>query len=201
MKLILITVAIAFLGPSLSAREPESVSKEDLISSYREFRQAASKFMAGMTAMYESASFSSKKTEKELIAERDQNYRLARPHIDKSIKLNPFYSPAYEMRAVILRDTEEKLELAIQDFTKAIELEPEFESAIVARGEIFVRLGKVEDARRDLATLEQRKSPRANELRAGIERSEQDGADHPPTTLESKPEGKEKPKSDTEGQL
>ena len=136
--------------------------------------------MAGMTAMYESASFSSKKSEKDLIAERDRNYRLARPHIDRSIELNPFYSPAYEMRAVILRDAEKELKLAIQDFTKAIELDPEFVSAIVARGELFVSLGEFEHARIDLATLEQRKSPRANGLRAKIKRSEQavDGNPH-----------------------
>ena len=199
MKPILLIALTALLSLGEAVGEPESIPKGDLIEAYREFRAAAEDFAAGMTAMYESASFASKKSEEDLKADRDRRYRAALPHIERSIKLNPYYSPAYEMRAVILRDAKGDLQGAVRDFTTAVELDPEQESSIVARAELLLKLGRMEEARRDLANLEKRKSRRATSLRAKIDKSEQDGADQPATVPESKAEGKDKPKPESEG--
>jgi len=117
-------------------------------------------------------------------AERDRKYRAALFHIEASIKLNPFFAPAYETRAVILRDKGD-LAGAVRDFTRSVELDPALESSIAIRGEILLKLGRIEEARRDLAHLEERKSGHAIRLRDKIQSSEQGGR-QPATAPESK---------------
>lgn len=196
MKPILFLALSAILCLGEAIGEPESISKTDLIEAYREFRTATAEFTSGMTAMYESASFASKKTEKQMKADRDRSYRAALPHIEKSIKLNPYFSPVYEIRAVILRDAQGDLAGAVQAFTKAIELDPAQDSAIASRAELLLKLGRREEARRDLAQLEERKSAHANGLRDKIE--SESGAGQPATRSESDSEGGYKPQPDSE---
>jgi tetratricopeptide (TPR) repeat protein len=183
MKPILLIALAALLSLGEAVGEPESIPKGELIEAYREFRAAAEDFTAGMTAMYESASFASRKGEEELKTDRDRQYLAALPHIERSIKLNPYYSPAYEMRAVILCDAKGDLPGAVRDFTTAVELDPEQESSIVARAELLLQLGRIEEVRRDLANLEKRKSRRATSLRAKIDKIEQAGARQPATAV------------------
>ncbi len=45
-----------------------------------------------------------------------------------------------------------EVELAIEDYTKAIELKPDFAEAYYYRGGAFLRLGEQEKAKSDLAT-------------------------------------------------
>ena len=45
-----------------------------------------------------------------------------------------------------------KLELAIEDYTKATELKPDYANAYYNRGGVFLRLGEREKARADLTT-------------------------------------------------
>jgi tetratricopeptide (TPR) repeat protein len=186
MRSIPFIALTALLSLGEVAGEPESIPKDDLIEAYREFRAAAAEFTAGMTAMYEAASFASKKSEAEMKADRDRRYRAALPHIELSVELNPYYSPAYEMRAIILRDAKGDLAGAVRDFTTAVELDPEQESSIVARAELLLQLGRIEEARRDLADLEGRESRRAPILRGKIDKSEQDGGGQPAARPESK---------------
>jgi tetratricopeptide (TPR) repeat protein len=173
MKPILVMALSAILCLGEAIGEPESISKIDLIEAYREFRAATVEFTAGMCAMFESASFASKKNEKVMKADRDRHYRASLPHVDKSIKLNPYFSPVYEMCATILRDAEGDIAGAVEAFSKAIELDPAQDAVIAARAELLLKLGRIEDARRDLAHLEERKSGLANGLRANIKTSEQ----------------------------
>lgn len=186
MKSIPLIVLTAILGLGIAAGEPESIQKDDLIEAYREFRAAAAEFTAGTAAMFEAASFASKKSEKEMESDRKRNFRAALHHLDRSIALNPFYAPAHEMRGVILRETGENLPAAVVSFSKAVELDPEQESSIVVRGELLLRLGKIEEARRDLASLEKLNSRRATGLRTKIEQSVEG---HLPTKPSPLPEG------------
>ena len=199
MKPILLIALPALLGLGEAVGEPQSIPKEDLIQAYREFRDATEEFTAGMTAMYESSSFSSKRSEEDLKADRNKRYRAALPHIERSIKLNPFFAPAYEMRAVILRDAMGDPEGAVRDFTRAVELDPEQESPIVARAELLLQLGRMDEALQDLSELEERKSRRAASLRAKVDKSEQAGAGQSATRPESKSVGSDKPQPEAEG--
>ena len=61
----------------------------------------------------------------------------------------PEFGRAYYRRGMAFHG-DERFDLALEDFDRAIELEPDFPNSYIARAKIYIDRDRIEDARADL---------------------------------------------------
>src|SRR2546428_11581245 len=81
----------------------------------------------------------------------------------KAVELRPGYAEAWNGLGYALRNQGKYVE-SIQAYDEALRLRPEFPEALEYLGEAYVKLGRLEDARRLLARLRPLDAGRAREL-------------------------------------
>jgi tetratricopeptide (TPR) repeat protein len=84
------------------------------------------------------------------------NYSAAVPKFEAALKANPNLSQAHLLAAFCLRKLgPASYAASLQHLNSALKLNPNMGEAYESRGVLYVKMGKKEDAQKDLATLKQ----------------------------------------------
>ncbi len=178
------------------------MTKENAIEAIREYRTGV-KLISAIHADLKQFSFTTDPADEIGIPkERIEDYQRARKHLEKSVALNPYLPEAYVFLANSYWEIENDLQKTIEYYSKALDLDPDYDDVISARGQVFIILKRIEDAEKDLQRLEALESDHAPPLREQVAElktsSEQPGTGQPATRPEPKPEGGDKPQPESE---
>ena len=87
---------------------------------------------------------------------RAKNYAAAVPKFEASLKANPSVTQTHLLAAYCLRQLgPANYAASLQHLNEALKLNPKYGEAYESRGVLYVKMGKKEDAEKDLATLKQ----------------------------------------------
>ncbi len=164
MRIALITLVVAFTIRT-DAAEPKPVPKQHVIEAAREFRKAV-KIIADVQS---AITVSNPSVEIAIPKSRRTDYLRARKHLRRSIDLNSYYPETYVFLANSYWELEDDLVMTIKYYSKAIDLDPTFDSVISARAAAFIQIKRIKDAEADLARLDELKSEFASQIRREIE--------------------------------
>jgi tetratricopeptide (TPR) repeat protein len=85
-----------------------------------------------------------------------KNYGAAVPKFEAALKANPNLPQAHLLAAYCLRQMgPSSYAASLQHLNAALKLDPKYADAYESRGVLYVKMGKKEDAQKDLATLKQ----------------------------------------------
>jgi len=85
-----------------------------------------------------------------------KNYSAAAPKFEAALKANPNLPQAHLLAAFCLRKLgPSNYSASLQHLNAALKLNPKMGEAYESRGVLYVRMGKKEDAQKDLAKLKQ----------------------------------------------
>jgi tetratricopeptide (TPR) repeat protein len=85
-----------------------------------------------------------------------KNYSAAVPKFEAALKANPNLPQAHLLAAYCLRQLGgSNYPASLQHLNAALKLNPKYGEAYESRGVLYVKMGKKEDAQKDLATLKQ----------------------------------------------
>lgn len=79
-------------------------------------------------------------------------YEEARPMLEEILRFEPENAEAYNLLGYTLRNLNE-LELAMENYNKALELDPKHTHALEYQGELFLKLGKQPEAEANLVKI------------------------------------------------
>jgi tetratricopeptide (TPR) repeat protein len=164
-----ITCILLILGtfPAF-ADDAGTLTKKDAIEAFRHYR-AGVKMISAIHADLMQLSITAEPNEGVKIPkERIGAYEQARGHLEKSIALNPYFPEAYVFLANSYWELENDLAKTAEYYGKALEIDPDYDDVISARGQVFVLLERIEEAERDLQRLEALGSAFAKSLREQI---------------------------------
>lgn len=168
MRAILVCALFVLSWASASGDDSESVTRQNAIEAFREFRVAA-KLISAIHAELMQASFPGEATEElEIPKERLADYKQARKRLERSAALNPFFPEVYVLLANSYWEIENDLEKTVDCYGKALKLDPDYDDVLSARGQVYLLMERVEEAERDLRRLEALKSEHAPSLREQI---------------------------------
>ena len=177
---------------SVLADTPETVTKENAIEALREYRTGVKLISAIHTDLMQVSFAADPAEELEIPEEQIRDYKKAREHLEKSIALNPYFPEVYVFLANSYWEIENDLQKTVEYYSKALEIDPDYDDVISARGQVFIILKQIEYAEKDLKRLDALKSDHAQPLREQItklkDNSEQDSAHQSTTRPESKSE-------------
>lgn len=71
--------------------------------------------------------------------------------VDKGLVINPLSPRVLRIKALILKEQPEKVDLALETVNRAINLQPEMARSYRIRGEVFIKMGKFHSALKDFA--------------------------------------------------
>ena len=121
-----------------------------------------------------------------------KRWRKTRPHLEKAISLNPYFPDAYALLARSYWEVGDDLPKAVELYSKALELDPEYGQMLLDRGQVYLHMDDIKKSEEDLARLEALKSPHAETLRGQIAESKlegkQDAPDKPANDDKDKPQ-------------
>jgi tetratricopeptide (TPR) repeat protein len=202
MRIAIVCFALLVNMFSASAENPDTMTKENAIEAFREYRTGV-KLISGIhTDLMQTSITADPADEIEIPKERIEDYKLARKHLEKSVTLNPYFPEAYVFLANSYWEIENDLQKTVEYYSRALEIDPDYDDVISARGQVFVILNRVEDAEKDLERLEALDSDHAPPLRKQIAElktnSEQGVAPQSATRSESDSEGGDKPQPESE---
>ena len=87
---------------------------------------------------------------------RAKNYAAAVPKFEASLKANPSQAQTHLLAAYCLRQLgPANYAASLQHLNAALKLNPKYGEAYESRGVLYVKMGKKEDAQKDLAALKQ----------------------------------------------
>lgn len=87
---------------------------------------------------------------------RAKNYAAAVPKFEESLKANPSQAQTHLLAAYCLRQLgPANYAASLQHLNAALKLNPKYGEAYESRGVLYVKMGKKEDAQKDLAALKQ----------------------------------------------
>ena len=168
MKFLLIGAALLSCMTSVSADTRKVVTKDEAQKAFREYRTAVKLITSIHTDLMQSNITSDSTDEFEIPKKHIGNYKLARKHLEASIKLNPYYPEAYVFLANSYWEIENDLKKVVVYYSKALEFDPEYEGVVSARGHVLTLLGRIEEAEKDLETLKGLNSEFTDSLRNDI---------------------------------
>ncbi len=146
----------------------DSLTKLDVIQAFREYRTAVKIITAIHSDLMYTSLTTDNSDEVNIPKERLEDYKRAREHLERSITLNPFFPDAYLFLANSYWEIEDDLHKTVDYYNKAIEIDPDYDDVISARGQVFIALKQIEEAERDLLLLEALDSEFAEALRYQI---------------------------------
>jgi tetratricopeptide (TPR) repeat protein len=79
-------------------------------------------------------------------------FEEARPMLEEILRFEPENADAYNLLAYTLRNLNE-LDLAMENYNKALEIDPNHVNALEYQGELFLKIGKQPDAEANLVKI------------------------------------------------
>ena len=155
------------------SKAAEVVTKEDAIQAIRDYR-AASKLIAGIHMELMRIDLGEKL---EIPKARIEDYKRARKLLEQSVARNPYFPDAYLLLANSYWEIENDLARTVEFYTKALEVDPEYDDIISARAAVHLQLNQVEAAEKDLERLVALGSEHADPIREEIARVKNADAD------------------------
>jgi len=102
-------------------------------------------------------------------AARAKEWSVAAAAFTRAVELNPTYAEAWNGLGYALRNQGKYAE-SLKAYGEALRLRPDYPDALEYLGEAYVRMGRLDDARRVLERLKPLDSGRARELSEAIAR-------------------------------
>lgn len=154
------------------SQEAKPLTKQEAVEAYKEYRIGVKKILSVQQEIL-GASFANDGGKKiEIPEHRVADYKAARKHLEKSASLNPYFPEVYVFLANSYWELENDLEKTVEYYSKALDLDPDYDDVISARGYVYTLQGKRDLAMRDLKKLEELKSPHVDGLKDEIKHME-----------------------------
>lgn len=168
MKPLITWLVLLLSGLTAYATPSEPVTKEDAIAAFREYRRGVKLITAIHSDLMQASWTATADKKLEITAQQKVDYQQARKHLQKSISLNPYFPDAYVVLANSYWELENDLQQTLTYYNKALEIDPDYDDVISARGQVLILLKRVADAEKDLQRLEALESDHAPALREQI---------------------------------
>lgn len=156
------------LPKQVAADVSNKVSKEQAGEAFREYRAGVKIITKIQADLMQRGLVAEPMVEIEMLPEQVLEYKKARKHWLRSVALNPHFPDVYVFLANSHWEIENDLVKTIDYYTKALEIDPDYDDVLSARAQVYLLLKQTDAAEKDLLRLEALDSEHAEPLREEI---------------------------------